>query len=83
MKIETIEQARRFVIQERICTVFSGKSKTLESLWDGVDLPEKQPGEKKVGDRKSVPSGVGRISFQHIIPMKSSTERLRAELLSS
>ena len=53
MKIETIEQARRFVIQERICTVFSGKSKTLKSLWDAVDLPEKQPGEKGWGQKVS------------------------------
>jgi hypothetical protein len=44
MKIKTLEQARRFVIEERICTVFSGQSKTLKSLWDAVDLPEKQPG---------------------------------------
>ena len=45
MKIKTLEQARRFVIKERICTVFPEPSKTLKSLWDAVDLPDKQPGE--------------------------------------
>ncbi len=53
MKINTIEEARRFVLQERICTVFSGKSKSLKSLWDAVDLPEKQPGEKGWGQKIS------------------------------
>ncbi len=53
MKIKTIEQARRFVLQERICTVSSGKSRTLKSLWDAVDLPEKQPGEKGWGQKIS------------------------------
>jgi hypothetical protein len=37
MKIKTLEQAHRFVIQKRICT--------LKSLSDSVDLPDKQPGE--------------------------------------
>jgi len=45
MKVKTLEQACRFVIKERICTVFAGSSKTLKSLWDAVDLPDKQPGE--------------------------------------
>ena len=51
MKIKTIEQARDFVVEERICTIFSGKSKSLKSLWDAVDLPEKQPGEKGWGQK--------------------------------
>jgi hypothetical protein len=29
MKVKTLEQARRFVIKQRICTVFAGSSKTL------------------------------------------------------
>jgi hypothetical protein len=45
MKVKTLEQARRFVVKHRICTVFVESSKTLESLWDAVDLPDKQPGE--------------------------------------
>ena len=49
MKIKTMEQARRFVSKERICTVFPGSSKTLKSLWDAVELPDKQPGEKGWG----------------------------------
>jgi hypothetical protein len=46
MNIKTLEQAHRFVMQERICTVFQGPSKALKSLWDAVDFSEKQPGEK-------------------------------------
>jgi hypothetical protein len=53
MKIKTLEQARRFVMQTRICTVFPGPSKNLKSLWDAVDLPEKQPGEKGWGPKIS------------------------------
>jgi hypothetical protein len=53
MKVKTLEQARRFVIKERICTVFAGSSKTLKSLWDAVDLPDKQPGETGWGAKVS------------------------------
>jgi hypothetical protein len=53
MKIKTLEQAYRFVMQERICTVLQGSSKSLRSLWDAVDLPEKQPGEKGWGPKIS------------------------------
>jgi hypothetical protein len=52
MKIKTLEQAYRFVMQERICTVLKGHS-TLKSLWDAVDLPEKQPREKGWGAKTS------------------------------
>ena len=45
MKVKTLEQARRFVIEQRICTVFLGSSKVIKSLWNAVDLPDKQPGE--------------------------------------
>jgi hypothetical protein len=45
MKIKTLEQARLFVIKQGICTLFPEPGKTLQSLWDAVDLPEKQPGE--------------------------------------
>jgi hypothetical protein len=51
MKIKTLEQAHRFVMQERICTVFPGPSKTLKSLWNAVDLPEKMQGEKGWGPK--------------------------------
>jgi hypothetical protein len=53
MKVKTLEQARRFVIEQRICTVFAGSSKTLKSLWDAVDLPDKQPGETGWGAKIS------------------------------
>jgi hypothetical protein len=53
MKIKTLEQAHRFVMQVGICTVLKGSSKTLKSLWDAVDLPEKQPGEKGWGPKIS------------------------------
>jgi hypothetical protein len=53
MKVKTLEQARRFVIRQQICTVFAGMSKTLKSLWDVVDLPDKRPGESGWGDKIS------------------------------
>ena len=51
MKLKTIEQARAFVIKESICTIFSGQSEPVKALWDAVDLPEKQPGEKGWGQK--------------------------------
>jgi hypothetical protein len=53
MNVRTLAQARRFVIQQRICTVFTGSSKTLKSLWDAVDLPDRQPGETGWGAKIS------------------------------
>jgi hypothetical protein len=53
MKVKTLEQARRFVISQRICTVFAGTCKTLKSLWGAVDLPDKGPGESGWGDKIS------------------------------
>jgi hypothetical protein len=53
IKIKTLEQAHRFVMQVGICTVFPGSSKILKSLWDAVVLPEKQPGEKGWGPKVS------------------------------
>jgi len=53
MKVKTLEQARAFVIEESICTIFSGQSEVMKSLWDVVDLPEKQPGEKGWGEKVS------------------------------
>jgi hypothetical protein len=51
--VKTLEQARRFVIEQQICTVFAGQSKALKSLWDAVDLPDKQPGETGWGAKIS------------------------------
>jgi hypothetical protein len=53
MKIKTMEQARKFVIKERICTVFAERSNAFKSLWDAVDLPDKQPGETGWGAKIS------------------------------
>ncbi|MFD2533332.1 AlkZ-related protein [Gracilimonas halophila] len=49
--IKTIEQAYQFVKKEKVCTIFSSDKAELPSLWDHVDLPEKQPGEKGWGKR--------------------------------
>lgn len=50
-QVTTIEEARDFVFDVKICAVLSGERQGLPSLWDAVDLPEKQPGEKGWGKK--------------------------------
>ncbi len=51
--IRTLEEARQFVLDKRICSIFAKDGTDIPSLWDHVDLPEKQPGEKGWGERVS------------------------------
>lgn len=51
--VKTFQEAR-FLIQElQICTIFGSDKSDLPSLWEHVDLPEKQPGEKGWGQKIS------------------------------
>lgn len=49
--IETIEQAYHFIKKVKICTIFSSDKIEHTSLWENIDLPEKQPGEKGWGEK--------------------------------
>lgn len=49
--IKTIEDARDFVKQVKVCTIFSSDKVEYPSLYENVDLPEKQPGESGWGER--------------------------------
>lgn len=51
MKIKTIEDARAFVETVKICTIFPSDKTELTSLYENVNLPEKQPGESGWGQR--------------------------------
>lgn len=52
--ITTIEEARAWILEIGICGIFGSKKKSdLLSLWDAVDLPEKQPGESGWGPKVS------------------------------
>lgn len=51
MKIRTIEDARTFILEVKICTIFPSDKIDLPSLYENVDLPEKQPGESGWGER--------------------------------
>ncbi len=53
MKIRTIEDAAGFVRSQQICTVFPSDKTEHASLYEHVDLPEKQPGESGWGQRVS------------------------------
>lgn len=50
-QIRTLEDAYEFVQEIGICTLFSGKSKGIVSLWGAVDLPENGGGKTKWGAR--------------------------------
>lgn len=47
--IRTLKQAHAYVCQTGICLVFADPKSDLPNLWDAVDLPDKQPGEKGWG----------------------------------
>ena len=51
MKIKTIEDARDFIKEVKICTIFPSDKIQNTSLYENVDLPEKQPGESGWGQR--------------------------------
>lgn len=50
-RIRTLRQARDFVRRCGLCLVFADRRSPLPSLWDAVDLPERQPGESGWGQR--------------------------------
>lgn len=54
MKVRTIDDARRFILDVKICTIFPSDKVELTSLYENVDLPEKQPGESGWGERMEV-----------------------------
>lgn len=41
--IKTFEQAYRFILKEKVCTVFGSKGSSYASLWDNTGLSEKKP----------------------------------------
>jgi hypothetical protein len=43
--VKTLAQACRFVKKVKICTIFPSDKVEHTSLWENVDLPDKQPGE--------------------------------------
>ncbi|NNE36388.1 MAG: hypothetical protein HKN13_14220 [Rhodothermales bacterium] len=49
--IRTIEQAYEFIKEVKVCTIFATKKGEYPSLWENVNLPEKQPGEKGWGQK--------------------------------
>lgn len=51
--IKTLEQAHQFVQDVKVCTIFPSKKVTHPSLWEHVDLPDKQPGEKGWSEKMS------------------------------
>ena len=51
--IRTFEEARLLIRDLKICTIFESSKSELPSLWEYVDLPEKQEGEKGWGQKVS------------------------------
>ncbi len=51
MKIKTIEDACVFVKSVKVCTIFPSAKTEHTSLYENVDLPEKQKGESGWGER--------------------------------
>lgn len=49
--ITTITQARHFIRKVKVCTVFPSEKTKWTSLWENVDLPDKEPGESGWGEK--------------------------------
>jgi hypothetical protein len=47
--VRTLKQARAYILQVGICGIFSDAGVGMPNLWDAVDLPDRQPGEKGWG----------------------------------
>ena len=61
--VKTLEQAHAFVRAVGKCAIFADPRGDLPSLWDAVDLPEKQPCEKGWGRK------VGAVwSWKNLLP---------------
>ena len=50
-RLKTLAQAHAFVLAVGKCAIFADRKKPGPNLWDAVDLPEKQPGEKRWGKK--------------------------------
>lgn len=51
--IRTLAQAKKYVAKVGYCLVFADRKQEVPNLWDAIDLPEKQPGEKGWGQKVS------------------------------
>jgi hypothetical protein len=51
LMVKTFEEARLLIRELKICTIFDSSNTELPSLWEHVDLPEKQKGEKGWGQK--------------------------------
>jgi hypothetical protein len=49
--IKTFEEARLLIQKLTICTIFESSKSELTSLWEHVDLPEKQKGDNGWGEK--------------------------------
>ncbi len=49
--VRTLEQAYRFIRRVKVCTIFPSKKAEHTSLWENVDLPERQAGESGWGQK--------------------------------
>jgi hypothetical protein len=49
--IRTLKQARAYILQVGICGIFSDAGVGMPNLWEVVDLPDRQPGEKGWGQK--------------------------------
>jgi hypothetical protein len=49
--VRSLKQARAYILRVGICGIFSDGKVSRSSLWDVVDLPDRQPGEKGWGQK--------------------------------
>jgi hypothetical protein len=61
--VRTLKQARTYILQVGICGIFSDAGVGMPNLWEVVDLPDRQPGEKGWGQKVIA---IWRVSQQNL-----------------
>jgi hypothetical protein len=49
--VRTLKQARAYILRVEICGIFSDAGVGMSNLWEVVDLPDREPGEKGWGQK--------------------------------
>jgi hypothetical protein len=61
--VRTLKQARTYILQVGLCGIFSDAGVGMPNLWEVVDLPDRQPGEKGWGKKVIA---IWRVSQQNL-----------------
>src|ERR1700704_1048068 len=73
--VRNLKQARTYILQVGICGIFSDAGVGMPNLWEVVDLPDRQRGEKGWGQKV-----VAIWRWKNALPAKGLRRRLRQDM---